>query len=109
VCVLVAGALAGARARERLEVMTTTDDGFELAEADLRMRGPGELWGVRQAGLPAFRMADLTRDEPLMLEAREAASAVVAADPHLLAPEHAALRAILRERFAQPLELALAG
>ena len=109
VCVLVAGSLAGARARERLEVMTTTDDGFELAEADLRMRGPGELWGVRQAGLPAFRMADLTRDEPLMLEAREAATAVVAADPHLLAPEHAALRATLRERFAQPLELALAG
>jgi ATP-dependent DNA helicase RecG len=109
VCVLVAGALAGARARERLEVMTTTDDGFELAEADLRMRGPGELWGVRQAGLPAFRMADLTRDEPLMLEAREAASAVVAADPHLMSPEHAALRAILRERFAKPLELALAG
>ena len=109
VCVLVAGSLASVRARERLQVMTTTDDGFELAEADLRMRGPGELWGVRQAGLPAFRMADLARDEPLMLEASRAAAAVVAADPHLLAPEHAPLRALLRERFAGPLELALAG
>jgi ATP-dependent DNA helicase RecG len=109
VCVLVAGALATARARERLAVMARTDDGFELAEADLAMRGPGELWGLRQAGLPAFRVADLTRDEPLLVTAREAARAVVARDAHLLAPEHAVLRAVLQERFAEPLELALAG
>jgi ATP-dependent DNA helicase RecG len=109
VCVLVAGALAGARARERLAVMAESDDGFELAEADLRLRGPGELWGVRQAGLPAFRMADLARDEALLSLANAAAGAVVAADPHLLAPEHATLRSLLRERYAEPLELALAG
>jgi len=109
VCVLVAGALASARARERLAVMARTDDGFELAEADLAMRGPGELWGVRQAGLPALRVADLARDEPIVRAAHEAARALVAADPHLLAPAHAGLRAILRERFAEPLELALAG
>jgi ATP-dependent DNA helicase RecG len=109
VCVLVAGALASARARARLAVMARTDDGFELAEADLAMRGPGELWGVRQAGLPALRVADLARDEPLVLAARDAARSLVAADPRLLAPGHATLRAILRERFAEPLELALAG
>ncbi len=109
VCVLVAGALAGDRARERLAVMARTEDGFELAEADLAMRGPGELWGVRQAGFAALRVADLARDEAIVIAARDAARALVAADPQLLAPEHEVLRAQLRERFAEPLELALAG
>lgn len=109
VCVLVAGATAGARARERLAVMAKTDDGFELAEADLALRGPGELWGTRQAGFAEFRLADLARDEPLLLDAREVARRTVAADPHLLDPAHAMLRELLREKFREPLELALAG
>ncbi len=109
VCVLVAGGLASARARERLAVMARTDDGFELAEADLAMRGPGEMWGTRQAGFTNFRLADLTRDESLLLEAHAAARALVAADPQLLTPAHAVLRGILRDRFREPLELALAG
>ncbi|HEY6193527.1 MAG TPA: ATP-dependent DNA helicase RecG, partial [Candidatus Eisenbacteria bacterium] len=109
VCVLVAGAMTGARARERLAVMARTDDGFELAEADLALRGPGEFWGTRQAGLTEFRLADHVRDEPLLLEARDAGRSLVASDAHLLAPAHATLRGILRERFPEPLELALAG
>jgi ATP-dependent DNA helicase RecG len=109
VCVLVAGALAGERARERLAEMARTDDGFELAEADLRLRGPGELWGTRQAGLPDRRLADLVRDEPLLYEAREAGAALVARDPQLLDPGHAVLRRVLRERFHDALALALAG
>ena len=101
--------MAGARARERLAVMARTDDGFELAEADLVLRGPGEFWGTRQAGLTEFKLADLARDEPLLLEARDAGRSVVAADAHLTSPGHATLRGILRERFPEPLELALAG
>jgi ATP-dependent DNA helicase RecG len=109
VCVLVAGARAGARARTRLQEMTRSDDGFELAEADLRLRGPGELWGTKQAGLPDLKLADLVRDEPLLLEARAASAEVVKHDPQLLDPEHADLRRVLRERFTDALALALAG
>ncbi len=109
VCVLVAGGMASAKARERLAIMVTTDDGFELAEADLRLRGHGELWGTRQAGLPDLKLADLARDEPLLLAAQEAAATVVAADAQLLAPAHAVLRSVLREHFREALELALAG
>ncbi len=109
VCVLVAGGMAGAKSRERLAIMVTTDDGFELAEADLRLRGHGELWGTRQAGLPDLKLADLARDEPLLLAAQRAAATVVAADAQLLAPAHAVLRAVLRDHFREALELALAG
>jgi ATP-dependent DNA helicase RecG len=73
------------------------------------MRGPGELWGTRQAGLPELKLADLARDEAQLLEARDAGRAVVAADPQLQATEHLALRSVLRERFEDALALALAG
>jgi ATP-dependent DNA helicase RecG len=109
VCVFVGGPMLTASGRERLEVMRTTEDGFALAEADMRLRGPGEMWGTRQSGLPRLKLANLWRDEALLLAAREAARAVAAADPHLLAPEHAALRAALLAQYREPLELALAG
>ncbi len=109
VCVLVAGPGAGGPARERLALMATTADGFELAEADLRLRGPGELWGTMQSGVPRFKLADPWRDEPLLLEARDAARELVGADPQLLRAEHAALLATLRADFREPLEIALGG
>src|SRR5262245_25124476 len=73
VCVLIPGAGATARGRERLEVLSRTEDGFAIAEADLKLRGPGELWGTRQSGLPRLKLADLARDEVLLEEARAAA------------------------------------
>jgi ATP-dependent DNA helicase RecG len=109
VCVFVGGPMLTASGRERLEVMRTTEDGFALAEADMKLRGPGEMWGTRQSGLPRLRIASLWRDVALLGEARDAARALVAADPQLQAPGNAALRAALLAQYREPLELALAG
>jgi len=109
VCVLVPSPGMTTLGGERLELMTRTDDGFALAEADLRLRGPGELWGTRQSGVPRFRIADLARDAALLDRASRAARALVDADPQLREPGHAALRQALWDGYREPLELALAG
>jgi ATP-dependent DNA helicase RecG len=80
-----------------------------LAEADLRLRGPGELWGTRQSGLPRFKLVDLGRDEELLEETRVAARALVGEDPQLVRPEHAMLRETLLAHYREPLEVALTG
>ena len=109
VCVLIPSPGASRLGRERLELMARTVDGFALAEADLGMRGPGELWGTRQSGLPRLKLADLARDAALLEQAAEAARAVVAADPWLAAAGHVVLREALLAGYREPLELALAG
>jgi ATP-dependent DNA helicase RecG len=109
VCVLMPGAAVTPRARERLELVARTQDGFALAEADLRMRGPGELWGTLQSGLPRLRIADLARDQEVLEEAQTAARLLVARDPRLTAPEHGVLRETLLQRYPEPLQTALAG
>ena len=84
--------------KRRLRVLTKTNDGFVIAEEDLRLRGPGELLGVRQSGEPYFRMADLDRDMPLLLAARQAALEVLKEDPHLSSPTWEKLRVELSRR-----------
>ena len=79
------------QSRQRLELMVQTSNGFELAEADLEMRGPGEYFGTRQSGLPELRVAKLTDHETLNL-ARNWANRILDEDPHLRAPEHRLLR-----------------
>ena len=96
-------------AAERLHMFAGTEDGFEIARADLRLRGMGDLFGERQHGVPMFRFADPMRDEALALTARDAASGVLAADPTLSRPEHAALRRLLTDRYARALELFRVG
>lgn len=81
-CILVT-ASNNAQSLERLKVMTETTDGFKIAEEDLRLRGPGEFFGMRQHGLPEFRIADLSRDSALLYMARELAVKKLKEDPLL--------------------------
>ncbi len=83
----------------RLRTMEQTDDGFQIAEVDLRLRGPGDVLGTRQSGLPAFRFADIIRDAAIITEARACAFDIVSTDPHLRTSDHEVLRAeVLRRR-----------
>jgi len=109
VCVLLEGPRSAPEARARLELLASTDDGFRLAEEDLKTRGSGELWGARQTGLPALRVADLARDLDLVGRSRAEAEARVAADPSLLSPSHARLRARLERLFGEELSWRATG
>ena len=103
-CILLVGA---ADAAERLRIFTETEDGFRIAEADMRLRGQGDLFGARQAGIPAFRFADLERDEDLLIRARKCARQMVEEDPNLTA--HLRIRAALESRFGERARLFSAG
>jgi ATP-dependent DNA helicase RecG len=90
-------------------VFCSTDDGFEIAREDLRMRGMGDLFGERQSGVPTFRVADPLRDEALGERARLAAEQLLARDPDLADDEQAGLRRVLGERYRRSLELFRVG
>src|SRR5207302_7917375 len=76
-CILLTSGRLTEEAQRRIDAMTSTNDGFRIAEVDLELRGPGEFFGTRQSGLPEFRAADLLRDTSLLKEARREASAIV--------------------------------
>ncbi len=97
-CILMTGDRLGNDARERIATMVRTNDGFEIAETDLRLRGPGDLLGTQQSGLPQLRIADLIADAELLQQARSAAQRVLDADPGLSAPAHAPIARTVRER-----------
>ena len=96
-------------AQERLKAFEALSDGFQLAEIDFRLRGPGELFGTRQHGLPPLRVADLSRNAELLDEARGDAQALVVADPELAQPQNAALRQRMLARYGKALELGDVG
>ena len=97
-CILMSKMELSRDSRVRLDTMVRTNDGFEIADVDLRLRGPGDLMGTQQSGITDLLIADLSKDAPLLTLARDAAQQVLAADPTLERPEHFA---ILRQVRAQ--------
>jgi len=94
-CLLLYKPPLGATARQRLRILKETDDGFRIAEEDLRLRGAGDVLGTRQSGLPVFRIADLERHERLLDMARDDALTIAEKDPKLATARGAALRTLL--------------
>ena len=94
-CLLLYTAPLGESARARIRIMRETDDGFRIAEEDLRLRGAGEVLGTRQSGLPDFRLADIAEHEELMLAARDDAKLILERDPELSSERGQALRILL--------------
>jgi ATP-dependent DNA helicase RecG len=105
-CVLMTDYRGSENARKRLRIMEQTNDGFRIAEADLEIRGPGELMGTRQSGLPDFRVANILRDGRLLNDARGEAFQLVEKDPRLERQEHAVLREVLLWKWEGRLDLA---
>ena len=107
-CLLISDA-ATQDAAVRIGAMTRTNDGFEIAEIDMNLRGPGDFFGTRQHGLPQFKLADITQEIELLHQAKEDALELLARDPNLTQPEHLAMRDALAKQFGESLFLAQVG
>ncbi|HMK52231.1 MAG TPA: ATP-dependent DNA helicase RecG [Thermodesulfobacteriota bacterium] len=108
-CILLAQYRSSEEAKVRLRAMQKTTDGFKIAEEDLNLRGPGEFFGIRQSGLPDFRVAHIIRDTPILIEARKEAFRLIQEDPELVHPSHKGLRDVLIKRWKGRMELATIG
>ena len=93
----------------RLSVLASTDDGFRLAEQDLQMRGPGDLLGTKQIGLPPLRIADLVKDAEILVQARRIAQKIIEQDPNLDSAEHAKLKRQVTQRHGAVVALGDVG
>jgi len=98
-CILMVGRGSSDEARERIQVLADTNDGFVIAEKDLELRGPGEFLGVRQHGLPRFSVADLARDSALLLSARDDAFRFIERDSEMASPEARLITEAIANRF----------
>lgn len=98
-CILITSIKQAKNTRERMEIMTTSTDGFEISEADLRLRGPGNLEGTQQSGMPfELHIADLARDGQILQMARDMARLILNNDPELTAPDNHILKEQLQQK-----------
>ena len=107
-CYLVASP-RGDDSFQRILAMTRTNNGFQIAEADLNIRGPGEFFGTRQSGVPNFKIANIIHDASLLESAKKEAELLVKVDPNLNAPEHQLLKRMLQKHWRGNLEIASVG
>ncbi|MCJ7459449.1 MAG: ATP-dependent DNA helicase RecG [candidate division Zixibacteria bacterium] len=108
-CILKFSKLVSEEARKRLQILSSTSDGFKISEADLKLRGPGEFFGTRQHGLPDFKIADLSEDLELLFKARDWAFKIVQEDGDLSSKENLCLRNKFIRNYKDKFKLADIG
>jgi ATP-dependent DNA helicase RecG len=102
-CILLTGNKLGTDARERLQIMCETSDGFRIAEKDMELRGPGDISGTRQSGILDFKLADIVRDKNILRLAVVSAEKMLEEDPELVSAERTALRnQLMQDRGKTP-------
>lgn len=97
-CLLMTSHALGNDSKTRIETMTGTQDGFKIAEVDLKLRGPGDILGTQQSGVLALKVADLVKDQAIMIQARQAAEQLLSDDPRLEKPENRMVREAYQQR-----------
>jgi len=103
-CILMPGSKLSKDGRYRLRKMVETTDGFEIAEADLKLRGPGDFMGTKQSGLPDFRFADIVEDKTLLEQAKQDAWSLIGSDPNLNSEQHQNLNKVFEPYFKKRAE-----
>lgn len=99
-CILMTGNKLTSNGRKRIETMVNTNDGFEISEVDLKLRGPGDIEGTQQSGIPLdLKIANLGRDTQILLFARQIAEEIINQDPNLSKPEHAILKTQMERKW----------
>jgi ATP-dependent DNA helicase RecG len=96
-CILMTGVKLSNDSKIRMETMVRTNDGFEIAETDLRLRGPGDLTGTQQSGVLNLKIADLVKDREVLQAARHSAAKILRDDPTMEKPEHLMIRRVYEE------------
>ncbi|MEP7374873.1 MAG: ATP-dependent DNA helicase RecG [Chitinophagaceae bacterium] len=97
-CILISGSKLGNDARERIKILTATNNGFEIAEKDMELRGPGDIEGTRQSGMLNFKLANIVQDRPLLEIAKSIVSAIIENDPDLLSAENLRIKNFLTQQ-----------
>jgi ATP-dependent DNA helicase RecG len=97
-CILLSGSKLGNDARERIRILTATNNGFEIAEKDMELRGPGDIEGTRQSGMLNFKLANIVQDRPLLEVAKSMVLATIENDPDLISAENLRLKSFLQQQ-----------
>ena len=100
-CILMTGNKISNESVRRIQIMVSTTDGFKIAEEDLAMRGPGDIYGTKQSGVMKFKLADIVQDSGILEETRKAAQLLLSQDPKLDLPQHQGLKFMLRQQAQQ--------